>query len=199
MTLLRPIFLTLAGMALLLTLPEVRGAEGDTRAAEVRPEFAVPYDKPQDRTEAAKILHQATVDLINLRRITKQVHWNVTGGNFYGVHQTTAELAELLEDHADVIAERAVALGLSIDARSVNVSQATRLGEGPVGFTPDFMMVRLMSEELAKMSELLRPAIDELGRIDSVGQDRLIDVKHTVDKYHWQFAVQVRDDAEADE
>jgi len=158
-----------------------------------RPEYAVPVRKEKTRKRIGDILNQTTIDLIKLRRITKQVHWNVTGKHFYAVHDTTGDFAALLNDHIDTIAERALALGIPVDGRIPHINAASRLGDGPNGFNPDYSMARIMAIRLGKASELLTQSIDRLGKLDLVSQDMLVAAKADVDKYHWQFAVQLRE------
>jgi len=164
-----------------------------------RIDYAVRLQGQQEREQVAAILRQATVDLIHLRRIAKQVHWNVTGPHFPAVHDLSADLADQLDNHIDRIAERSLALGTAVDGRVVTVNQTSGLVAGPVGFVPDFMMVRLISNRLATMSSRLREGVRELGALDLVAQDLLIDVKRVVDKTHWKFAVTVRDEVSQSE
>src|SRR5207237_569508 len=42
---------------------------------------------------------------------TKHAHWNVKGPSFWGLHKMFDHLAEGLEKHIDVVAERITALG----------------------------------------------------------------------------------------
>jgi len=166
---------------------------GKTADVASRPEYAVPVRKEKTRKRIGDILNQTTVDLIKLRRITKQAHWNVTGKHFYAVHDTTGDFAALLDDHIERIAERALALGIPVDGRIPHINAASRLGDGPNGFNPDYSMARIMAIRLGKTSELLTQRIDRLGKLDLVSQDMLVAAKADVDKYHWQFAVQLRE------
>lgn len=170
-------------------------SEADEEAVTVasRPEFSVPLDSEKARKQVGRIMNVTTVDLIQLRRITKQVHWNVTGQHFHAVHVSTDELADRLDELTDKIAERALAVGVAVDGRVVKISSTSGLADGPNGFTPDFMMVRLLANRLAQMSERLGERIEQLGKVDLVAQDLLIDAKQVVDKYHWQYVVQTRD------
>lgn len=164
-----------------------------------RIEYSVPMQNEKVRKRVGEMMNETTIDLIQLRRVTKQAHWNVTGKHFHAVHTTTADLAKLLSEHADEVAERALAVGVAVDGRIVRINANSRLNGGPNGFTPDYMMARIMIDRLAQMSKLLRENIAELGQIDLVAQDLLLDVKADVDKYHWQFAVQAQEFGEEEE
>jgi len=167
-------------------------ASGDPASA-WPPEYALPLRKEESRERIGQLLNETVVDLIKLRRVTKQAHWNVTGQHFYAIHDTTADLAAVLEDEIDAIAERSLAVGVPVDARTVRVGSTSRLIDGPNGFNPDYSMARIMTMRLAKMSRLLTKNIDRMDEVDLVSQDLLIGAKTIVDKYHWKFAVQTRD------
>jgi len=195
----RLLALLAAGAILWFPCMEAEGQDGQRKRASgksdiaSRPELAVPLGDQASRQKIGKVLNQITVDLIHLRRISKQVHWNVTGQHFYAVHEASGEFAQLLSQHIDMIAERSLALGVPVDGRVATVQSKSRLEAGPTGFTPDTKMVRLLKERLAKMSGLLRGSISDLGEHDTVAQDMLISAKADIDKYHWQFAVQTKD------
>jgi starvation-inducible DNA-binding protein len=172
---------------------ESKSAASEGSASAWPPEYALPLRKEGSRERIGQLLNETVVDLIKLRRVTKQAHWNVTGQHFHAIHDTTADLAAVLEDKIDAIAERSLAIGVPVDARTVRVGSTSRLIDGPNGFNPDYSMARIMTMRLAKMSRLLTKDIERLGEIDLVSQDLLIGAKTIVDKYHWKFAVQTRD------
>ena len=170
-----------------------KSAASDGSASAWPPEYALPLRKEESRERIGQHLNETVVDLIKLRRVTKQAHWNVTGQHFEAIHDATADLAAVLERQIDAIAERSLAIGIPVDARTVRVGSTSRLIDGPNGFNPDYSMSRIMTMRLAKMSRLLTKKIDRLDGIDLVSQDLLIEAKTIVDKYHWKFAVQTRD------
>ncbi|GAB5537558.1 MAG: DNA starvation/stationary phase protection protein Dps [Rubricoccaceae bacterium] len=63
------------------------------------------------RQELAALLNQTLADAFDLYSQTKQAHWNVKGKDFYPLHLLYDELAEKLEEPADLVAERVVLLG----------------------------------------------------------------------------------------
>lgn len=74
--------------------------------------FATRNDLPrQVRAEVIQQLNQTLADTTDLATQMKFAHWNVKGMNFYQLHLLFDEIAEVLEEHADVIAERVTALG----------------------------------------------------------------------------------------
>ena len=63
------------------------------------------------RSTVADALMKAVADSYTLYAKTLGVHWNVQGGNFYGLHKLTEGQYEELHQASDAIAERIRALG----------------------------------------------------------------------------------------
>jgi starvation-inducible DNA-binding protein len=63
------------------------------------------------RGTVADALMKAVADSYTLYAKTLGVHWNVQGGNFYGLHKLTDAQYNELHEAADTIAERIRALG----------------------------------------------------------------------------------------
>ena len=77
---------------------------------------ATPYATRIDLSESKRrdliaLLNQTLADTSDLYSQTKQAHWNVKGKDFYQLHLLYDELAEKLEEPADLVAERVVLLG----------------------------------------------------------------------------------------
>jgi starvation-inducible DNA-binding protein len=58
-----------------------------------------------------EMLNQTLADATDLMTQVKVAHWNVKGMNFYQLHLLFDEIAETLEAHIDIVAERATSLG----------------------------------------------------------------------------------------
>lgn len=134
-------------------------------------------------------LQQALVDLIGLSLQSKQAHWNLTGPHFRSIHLHLDEVVATAREHADTLAERAVAIGVSPDGRAATVARDTKapFGQGPV---PDKKVIAGMVQLLAEIIGRLREGIKETEEADPVSQDLLIAVSHDLQKHHWMFAAQ---------
>src|SRR5258706_1183583 len=64
-----------------------------------------------ERAELNTLINQRLADLVDLQMQLKQAHWNVKGPHFIGLHELCDKIAEEVEPHADLIAERTVQLG----------------------------------------------------------------------------------------
>ena len=69
------------------------------------------------RFTAASALQRAAPELVALSLDAKQAHWNVTGPVFLPLHALTDEIAADARTWADRVAERAIALGFTVDGR----------------------------------------------------------------------------------
>ena len=63
------------------------------------------------REKMIEMLNHQLADTFDLFSQTKQAHWNVKGPNFIQLHELFDELAGQLVGFADMIAERATAMG----------------------------------------------------------------------------------------
>src|SRR5437879_616916 len=86
-------------------------------------------------------LQESLVDLIDLHLLAKQAHWNLRGRNFRPIHLQLDEVVDLAREHADMVAERAVAIGVNPAGRSRTVAERTRLHQLETGFLPDDKVV----------------------------------------------------------
>jgi starvation-inducible DNA-binding protein len=147
---------------------------------------------PEDRKITGEALQSALVELIGLGLQSKQAHWNVFGPNFRSVHLHLDEVVAAARKHADKVAERAAAIGMSPDGRAETImrdAKSAPFGSGPVADTEVVSrMVQLLSEVVAR----LREGIKETEEADPVSQELLISAAHVVDKHHWMFQAQKR-------
>ncbi|MDT0441202.1 MULTISPECIES: DNA starvation/stationary phase protection protein [unclassified Streptomyces] len=132
-------------------------------------------------------LQGALVDLIDLSLIAKQTHWNVLGPRFRSVHLQLDDVVDTARSHSDTVAERAAALGLSPDGRASTVAAATGIGKVADGWQQDTEAVRTMVDALGAVIVRMRERLDEVGPVDSVTEDVLIQLTKELEKHHWMF------------
>jgi starvation-inducible DNA-binding protein len=135
-------------------------------------------------------LQDALVDLIDLGLVAKQAHWNLTGRNFRSVHLELDKVVEIARNHADVVAERAVAIGVNPDGRVRTVADASRLGQLEAGYLQDDKVIAAMTDLLAEIVQRFRAHIDATDDADLVSQDLLIAATRDLEEQHWMFEVQ---------
>lgn len=147
---------------------------------------------PEDLKITGEALQTALVDLVGLALQAKQAHWNVHGPNFRSVHLHLDEVVAASREHADTVAERAAAIGISPDGRAETVNRDAskpRFSSGPVA---DTKVVAGMTQLLADVIGRLREGIKETEEADPVTQDLLINAAHDLEKHHWMFKAQTR-------
>src|SRR5262245_49208920 len=83
------------------------------------------------RESVIRLLNERLADSTDLERQSKQAHWNVKGPQFQMLHELFDDLAEHAEEYADLLAERAVALGGTAEGRVQAVTKTTTLPEYP--------------------------------------------------------------------
>ncbi|MEN3306555.1 MAG: starvation-inducible DNA-binding protein [Micromonosporaceae bacterium] len=135
-------------------------------------------------------LQDTLVELTDLHLRAKQAHWNVVGRHFRQVHLHLDELTDEVRGAADVVAERAVAIGYAVDGRPATVAKSSPLPAFPEGQVGDDEVVALITEALADVCGHVRRRVEHTEELDAVTQDLLIEVLETLEKQHWMFAVQ---------
>lgn len=159
------------------------------------PPYTVPGLDSAAAEKACSILQDRLVALTDLHLTLKHIHWNVVGENFIAVHQMLDPQVEAARLQADEVAERIATLG----------------GE-PVG-TPgalvqqrswdDYKLKRAtVGEHLSELDQVYvgviddhRRAFDQLGEIDQVSSDMLVQHTQTLEQYHWFVRAHLEDSA----
>jgi starvation-inducible DNA-binding protein len=140
---------------------------------------------PDVTSGVAQFLGPIVVDLTALSIDGKQAHWHVRGANFQAVHELLDVVVDHARDYADTAAERVVALGLPIDARTQTIGKNATTGT----MTPGFQQAdTVISEVIAAIDATLRTvrtAVDELATLDPVSQDVAIEIARGLEKDRW--------------
>ena len=102
------------------------------------------------------------------------------------LHEMFDSLTDAVRDHADEIAERAVALGGMAAGRTQDVANASKLDQYPADITKGSDHVAAVADRLAAVTNAMRDAIDateEAG--DAVTADLFTGVTADLDKQLW--------------
>lgn len=136
---------------------------------------------------------QATlIELIDLALVGKQAHWNVVGSHFRSVHLQLDELVAAARSHADVIAERAVALGGNPDGTPETVAAERAGAKVSIGYLKDDDAVGMIVDRLEASVGRIRGAMRAVEDTDPTSQDLLNSVLHDLEKQSWMFQAMVR-------
>jgi starvation-inducible DNA-binding protein len=148
-------------------------------------------EKPHEREGIGQELQATVHNLIDLSLTGKQLHWAVVGPLFRPLHLQLDELVDSWRELADVVAERAVALGFIPDGQARAVAAASLVP--PLARKPieDHRVVWELTNRVTEVSELVRTRMDRLGDVDAVSQDVLIDVVRKLEEQQWMLRVQL--------
>src|SRR4051794_39023506 len=151
------------------------------------PALAEPHERQAISLELQATLHE----LVDLSLIGKQLHWAVVGATFRPLHLQLDELVASWRDLADVVAERAVALGYVPDGQVRAVAATSQLPAVAPEALEGHAVVREMTDRVAQISEKVRERMNRLGDIDVVSQDVLIDVLRKLEEQQWMLRAQL--------
>ena len=164
-----------------------RAGHVDDRRAEPSRLFPTKNDLPEAmRSRVVELLNQRLADCIDLQTQCKQAHWNVKGPSFIGLHKLFDDINEDVEEHVDLLAERAVQLGGVAEGTVRSVAARSTLSDYSARLTSGEEHVNALSSALATFGAGTRRAIqqvDELRDDDTV--DILTEISRAVDKWLW--------------
>jgi starvation-inducible DNA-binding protein len=148
---------------------------------------------PEDaRRVTGQALQDSLIDLIDLSLTAKQAHWNLTGRHFRSIHLQLDEVVALARKHMDIVAERAVAIGVNPDGRVRTVTERTKVPQLDAGYQQDDKVIATITNILAEMVQRFRDRVAATDAPDPVTQDLLITATQDLEKQHWMFEVQQR-------
>jgi starvation-inducible DNA-binding protein len=138
------------------------------------------------REQSIALLNQALADLSDLYSQTKQAHWNVRGKKFFTLHELFDKLAGMVEEHLDIIAERATALGGDARGTVRMAAGASKLPEWPVTLPDEDEFTRALTERFAQAANSVRAALEASAREgDADTADLFTAVSRDLDKALW--------------
>jgi starvation-inducible DNA-binding protein len=138
------------------------------------------------RIQIAALLQERLVDSIDLMLQAKQAHWNVKGPSFIALHELFDKVAEDVETHVDLIAERIVQLGGIAVGTLGPVGKKSDLPVYPVTISGGKEHVAALSHALAYFGESVREAIEQANGLKDAGTaDILTQISRATDKYLW--------------
>jgi starvation-inducible DNA-binding protein len=139
------------------------------------------------RKIVGEALQGALVDLVDLALVSKQVHWTVVGPRFRSVHLQLDEVVDTARLHADTVAERASAIGVTADGRADTVSKTSGIDTVTDGWIKDTQAVGILIAALDSVIGRMRVRIGTTEDADPVSQDILIGITADLEKFHWMF------------
>jgi starvation-inducible DNA-binding protein len=140
----------------------------------------------RQRQQIIGVLNRRLADAIDLKTQAKQAHWNVKGAQFFQLHELFDSIAEHADEAADLLAERATALGGVANGTARQVAANSSLKEYDLGAVTGTEHVRALSERLASLAAAVRAAIDETDELgDKSTADVFTEISRQADKDLW--------------
>ena len=125
------------------------------------------------RKELVELLNQQLADATDLFTQTKQAHWNVKGMDFFQLHELFDTLAKVPRKQADMLAERATALGGMALGTVRMAAESSTLPEYPVETVEDKKVVDVMVERWAAYAASTRAAVRRSAELDEPSTEDL--------------------------
>jgi starvation-inducible DNA-binding protein len=141
----------------------------------------------KDREQITDQLNERLAQILDLQLQVKQAHWNIKGPTFIALHLLFDDLAESLEDYADLIAERCVQLGGVAKGTVQAISAGSNLDDYPLRHIKASEHLLYLTTALAEVGDKVRAAIgwtDDLD--DAATSDILTEVSRGLDVWLWK-------------
>jgi starvation-inducible DNA-binding protein len=142
------------------------------------------------RRATGEALQGALVDLIDLSLLAKQAHWNLVGRNFRSLHLQLDDVVASARTYADLVAERAVAIGVNPDGRAQTVATKSALDTLDLGYLQDDKVIAGFIDRLGHVVVRMRERVDATAQADPITQDLLIDATKKLEMHSWMFQAQ---------
>jgi starvation-inducible DNA-binding protein len=146
----------------------------------------------EQSTTLIALLNARLADAIDLLYQAKQAHWNVTGQEFFALHQLFEKVADELQEHVDDIAERVAQLGGRAEGTIRMASERSSLPEYPHQISGGAAHVEALSNAMTAAADAMRRAIDESSNAgDQVSADIFVGATRAIDKLLWMVRAHV--------
>ena len=133
-----------------------------------------------------RLLNARLADAIDLLYQAKQAHWNVTGPEFYALHELCEKISDDLREHVDDIAERVAQLGGEAEGTIRMAAEHSSLPEYPRQLSGGGAHLDALSLALGAAASSMREAIDQASSLgDEVTADIFVGATRAIDKLHW--------------
>ncbi len=140
------------------------------------------------RKSMAELLNKLLADAIDLYSHAKHAHWNVRGPHFAQLHALFDNIAEQADQHADLLAERALQLGAPARGTLDHAAAASTLAP----FSTDASGWRELTDQVAisvsSLGRIVRQAIDTAAQAGDAGTaDLFTQISRDLDKSLWML------------
>jgi starvation-inducible DNA-binding protein len=157
------------------------------------PEGPAPLLPDELSEEIGRHLQLTLVELIALSLAGKQLHWTAYGREFLSLHHHLDHVVDEWRELADVVAERAAAIGIAPDGSAAAVIELGDLQPLAPEFTEVGCAARRLYAQLREVAGRVRRRAELLGGLDLVSQDVLTGVTRKIEEQLWMMQAQLID------
>jgi starvation-inducible DNA-binding protein len=149
--------------------------------------YSTRIDIPEaTRVRVTELLNTTLAATHDLWSQVKQAHWNIKGMNFYQLHLLFDEVATVVYEYIDLVAERITALGGEAHGTVRAASKGSFLPEYPTLPITEKEHVTAVAERLAAYAKHIREGMaktEEMG--DMSTNDVYVEISREIDKKLW--------------
>lgn len=140
----------------------------------------------KNRIELVQMLNKTLANISDLYLQIKQMHWNIKGPEFIALHKLLDEVAERVEEHVDIVAERATSLGGIAFGTAEEIVKNSVLRKYPVALYSIEEYLEQLTHNFAIAGELVRNDIKKCEDLaDYATGDVFIALTRELDKDLW--------------
>ncbi|MDA0172514.1 ferritin-like domain-containing protein [Solirubrobacter taibaiensis] len=143
--------------------------------------------------EIGEQLQFTLVELIALALAGKQLQWTAYGREFVGVHRHLGQVVEEWRALADIVAERAVTIGVALDGSAAAVIELDVHRPVEPGFVEVATAVERLCSQLWDVALRVRHRAHRLGALDTLSQHVLLGVQRELERQLWMLRTQLAD------
>jgi starvation-inducible DNA-binding protein len=138
------------------------------------------------RAQAIELLNKHLAAAIDLHAQAKQAHWNVRGPGFIAIHELFDKVSEVVENHSDMLAERAGGLGGTAHGTIQLAAERSFLVPYDLGIADESSHVFAVAAALAAFGQSAREASGlAAGFGDADTADLFTEISRGIDKQLW--------------
>jgi len=147
----------------------------------------------KNRIELVEMLNETLASTIDLYTQLKQAHWNIKGKEFIALHKLLDEIAEVIEEQVDIVAEQITALGGTALGTIDCVIENTDLEAYPIDIFSVKEHLDHLTHNFAILGELSRVNVDASAELEDVAtNDVYIQLVRVLDKNLWLLEAQLQ-------
>ncbi|QGY43359.1 DNA starvation/stationary phase protection protein [Maribellus comscasis] len=141
----------------------------------------------KDTTELTKEINLLIASYHVHYQKLRNFHWNVTGKDFFDLHEKFEELYNFSKVNIDDLAERVRVFGEKPMARLDEYLKFSKISEPEPGLSPDNMVDSILTDFEILLSQMINvlDLANESGDVSTI--DLLNSIVKQTEKYYWMF------------